>query len=141
MTDGHPRLQVTDSLGRRQIPIDKPLLTIGRRTESDVRVAGVGVSRLHAEILSENGACRLRDCASKFGTFINGRRAEDHVLKHGDRIRLGEERGHGDRVSSSATKTRRASTAPSPPSASCVTSRRCSKGFARLDPAVCWKTC
>jgi serine phosphatase RsbU (regulator of sigma subunit)/pSer/pThr/pTyr-binding forkhead associated (FHA) protein len=90
MTSGRPRLLVTDSLGRRQIPIDKPLLTIGRRTESDVRVAGVGVSRHHAEILSENGTCRLRDCASKFGTFVNGRRAEEQALMHGDRIRLGE---------------------------------------------------
>ena len=90
MTSGNPRLLVTDSLGRRQIPIDKPLLTLGRRSESDVRVAGAGVSRHHAEILAENEACRLRDCTSKFGTFVNGRRADEHVLAHGDRIRLGE---------------------------------------------------
>ena len=90
MTSGNPRLLVTDSLGRRQIPIDKPLLILGRRSESDVRVAGAGVSRHHAEILAENGVCLLRDCTSKFGTFVNGRRAEEHVLAHGDRIRLGE---------------------------------------------------
>ena len=90
MMSGSPRLLVTDSLGRRQIPIDKPLLTLGRRSESDVRVTGAGVSRHHAEILAENGACRLRDCASKFGTFVNGRRAEEQELAHGDTIRLGE---------------------------------------------------
>jgi serine phosphatase RsbU (regulator of sigma subunit)/pSer/pThr/pTyr-binding forkhead associated (FHA) protein len=90
MMSGNPRLLVTDSLGRRQIPVDKPLLTLGRRTESDVRVNGVGVSRHHAEIIAENGACRVRDCASKFGTFVNGRRAEEQVLAHGDKIRLGE---------------------------------------------------
>jgi serine phosphatase RsbU (regulator of sigma subunit) len=90
MITGQPRLLVTDSLGRRQIPIDKPVVTIGRRTESDVRVSGVGVSRHHAEIVAENGSCRIRDCASKFGTFVNGKRADDVMLSHGDRIRLGE---------------------------------------------------
>jgi serine phosphatase RsbU (regulator of sigma subunit)/pSer/pThr/pTyr-binding forkhead associated (FHA) protein len=87
---GTPRLLVSDPLGRRQIIIDKPLLTLGRRSESDVRVAGAGVSRQHAEIVREDGTCRLRDCASKFGTFVNGQRSDDHLLVHGDRIRLGE---------------------------------------------------
>jgi serine phosphatase RsbU (regulator of sigma subunit)/pSer/pThr/pTyr-binding forkhead associated (FHA) protein len=88
---GTPRLVVTDALGRRQVPIDKPLLTLGRRSESDVRVSGAGVSRHHAEIVADNGHCRLRDCQSKFGTFVNGVRAADEkVLAHGDRIRLGE---------------------------------------------------
>jgi serine phosphatase RsbU (regulator of sigma subunit) len=79
-----------DPAGRRQIPVDKALLTIGRRSESDVRVSGVGVSRHHAEIAAENGACCLRDLGSKFGTYINGAKATEHLLAHGDRIRLGE---------------------------------------------------
>ena len=90
MTQGAPRLVVTDATGRRQIAIDKPILTIGRRSESDIRVSGVGVSRQHAEITAENGACRLRDCDSKFGTFVNGARTTAHVLSHGDRIQLGD---------------------------------------------------
>ena len=85
-----PRLLVTDTLGRRLIPIDKPLVTLGRRSETDVRVPGAGVSRVHAEIVSENGVYRLRDCASRFGTFVNGERATEHVLAHGDRIKLGQ---------------------------------------------------
>ena len=90
MTSDNPRLLLTDSLGSRRIPIDRPLLTLGRRTDCDVRVAGAGVSRNHAEILAGNGACRLRDCESKFGTFVNGRRVEEQELAHGDKIRLGE---------------------------------------------------
>jgi len=66
---GSPRLIVTDALGRRTVAIEKALLTIGRRGESDVRIADAGVSRLHAQIVLDNGVCRLRDCASKFGTF------------------------------------------------------------------------
>ena len=88
---GTPRLVVTDALGRRQVPIDKPLVTLGRRSESDVRVSGAGVSRHHAEIIADNGTCRVRDCQSKFGTYVNGVRASDEtVLAHGDHIRLGD---------------------------------------------------
>src|SRR5262245_41919282 len=85
-----PRLVVTDPLGQRVIAIDKPVVTLGRRTETDVRIPGAGVSRVHAEIVTENGVHRLRDCASRFGTFVNGERTVDHVLTHGDRIRLGQ---------------------------------------------------
>lgn len=85
-----PRLIVTDALGRRVIPIDKPILTLGRRSETDVRVPGAGVSRVHAEIVAENGAYRLRDCASRFGTFVNGERTTERVLRDGDRIQLGQ---------------------------------------------------
>ena len=85
-----PRLVVTDTLGRRLIPIDKPLVTLGRRSEADVRVPSAGVSRKHAEIVTENGVCRLRDCASSFGTFVNGERTTERVLIGGDRITLGQ---------------------------------------------------
>jgi sigma-B regulation protein RsbU (phosphoserine phosphatase) len=85
-----PRLLVTDTLGRRMIPIDKPVVTLGRRSETDVRVPGAGVSRVHAEIVVENGIYRLRDCASRFGTYVNGERTTERVLAHGDRIKLGQ---------------------------------------------------
>ena len=91
MPEGYsPRLLVADPLGQRTIPIDKPIVTLGRRSETDVRVPGAGVSRVHAEIITESGVCRLRDCASKYGTFLNGERTTEHALKHGDRIRLGQ---------------------------------------------------
>jgi serine phosphatase RsbU (regulator of sigma subunit) len=85
-----PRLIVTDPRGRRQVPIDKSLLTLGRRTESDIQVTGVGVSRHHAEIAAGTGGILLRDLDSKFGTFVNGKRTAECVLEHGDQIRLGE---------------------------------------------------
>ena len=67
-----PRLEVNDGLGRRVIPIDKPTLTIGRRTESDVRLVGSDVSRDHAEIAAADGSYILRDKGSRYGTFVNG---------------------------------------------------------------------
>jgi serine phosphatase RsbU (regulator of sigma subunit) len=87
---------VTDPRGRRQVPVDKTTVTLGRRTESDVQVAGVGVSRHHAEIAAGTGGFLLRDLDSKFGTFVNGKRTAECVLTHGDQIRLGE--SHDTRI-------------------------------------------
>jgi phosphoserine phosphatase RsbU/P len=85
-----PRLVVTDSLGRRIVTLDKPLFTIGRRTETDLRLPGADISRLHAEISIENGACVLRDKESRFGTFVNGEKVAERVLAHADAIRFGQ---------------------------------------------------
>jgi serine phosphatase RsbU (regulator of sigma subunit) len=85
-----PRLVVTDALGRRIVPIDKPLFTIGRRSETDLRLPGADISRVHAEISLETGTCIIRDKQSRFGTFVNGERMTEKVLAHGDQIRFGQ---------------------------------------------------
>ena len=48
------RLEVTDALGRRIVPISKALFEIGRRETNDLRLAGSEVSRDHALIENEN---------------------------------------------------------------------------------------
>src|SRR5947208_10673652 len=85
-----PRLVVTDALGRRIVPIDKPLFTMGRRSETDLRLPGADISRVHAEITLERGVCTIRDKQSRFGTYVNGDRTSEKVLAHGDQIRLGQ---------------------------------------------------
>jgi phosphoserine phosphatase RsbU/P len=87
------RLEVTDALGQRTVPIDKTNFTIGRRDTNDLRLAGSEVSREHAEIVAERGEFLLRDCSSRYGSFVNGDPVTERVLQHGDRIRLG--RGGG----------------------------------------------
>ena len=85
-----PRLVVTDPLGRRIVPIDKPLFTVGRRSETDLRLTGADISRVHAEITLDGGVCTIRDHASRFGTFVNGERTTERVLTPGDHIRFGQ---------------------------------------------------
>src|SRR2546421_6633440 len=85
-----PRLVITDALGRRIVPIDKPVFTIGRRSETDLRLTGADISRVHAEIATGNSTCTIRDRASRFGTFVNGERTAERILEHGDHIRLGQ---------------------------------------------------
>ena len=88
-----PRLEVTDGLGRRIVLIDKPTLTIGRRTESDVRLVGSDVSREHAEIVQLDGHVLIKDHGSRYGTFVNGEPVTEHRLKHGDKVQLGRTGG------------------------------------------------
>ncbi|MEZ5294146.1 MAG: SpoIIE family protein phosphatase [Vicinamibacterales bacterium] len=90
---GDPRLEVNDGLGKRVIPIDKPTTTIGRRTESDVRLVGSDVSREHAEIVRDDAGFLLRDRGSRYGTYANGAPVTEHRLTHGDRVQFGRTGG------------------------------------------------
>ena len=88
------RLEVTDALGRRIVPIGKDVFGIGRRETNDLRLAGSEVSRDHAEIVSDNGSFLIRDKQSRYGTFVNDDPVTDkRALVHGDRIRLGRSGG------------------------------------------------
>ena len=87
------RLEVTDALGRRVVPVSKASFEIGRRETNDLRLAGSEVSRDHAQIATENGKFVLRDRNSRYGTFVNGEQVSERALAHGDRIRLGRTGG------------------------------------------------
>jgi phosphoserine phosphatase RsbU/P len=87
------RLEVTDALGRRIVPIDKNPFNMGRRETNDLRLAGSEVSRDHAEIVVDGDKFFIRDRSSRYGTFINGETVGEGPLAHGDRIRLGRSGG------------------------------------------------
>jgi phosphoserine phosphatase RsbU/P len=87
------RLEVTDALGRRIVPVSKNQFEIGRRETNDLRLAGSEVSRDHAEIIVENGRFTLKDRNSRYGTYVNGEQVTERTLVHGDKIRLGRTGG------------------------------------------------
>ncbi|WP_405984503.1 FHA domain-containing protein [Streptomyces sp. NBC_00872] len=66
-------------------------LRFGRKSDNDVIIVSANASRLHAEILTEDGAYVLHDRNSRNGTFVNDRRITRHVLVPGDSIRIGDE--------------------------------------------------
>ena len=88
-----PRLQVTDALGQRVVPLEKSPFAIGRRESNDLRLTGTEVSRDHAEIVHEDNKYHVRDRGSRYGTYVNDEEAKDEELSHGARICLG--RGGG----------------------------------------------
>ena len=70
------------------IPL-KADLVFGRGDEVDIDLNDQSVSRRHAKIELGPDGFRLVDLRSKTGSFVNGRRFEEHDLVIGDQIQLG----------------------------------------------------
>lgn len=63
--------------------------TVGRLADNSLQIDDGSVSSRHAEIEFEAAAFHLHDLGSTNGTFVNGERVTDAVLRHGDEIRFG----------------------------------------------------
>lgn len=68
-----------------------PRMVLGREPHCDVLLTDHSISRRHAELRVEQGRFRLVDLGSSNGTFVNGTRTDDTVVRPGDQIRLGSE--------------------------------------------------
>ena len=62
---------------------------MGRGADNQLRLAGQFVSRHHALIIFQNGQYILHDRDSTNGTYVNGRRVGEHILRSGDCIQIG----------------------------------------------------
>jgi serine phosphatase RsbU (regulator of sigma subunit) len=87
------RLEVTDAAGKRVVDMSGDSMSVGRRTESDIKLTGTDVSRDHAEIVRVGDGFLVRDRGSRFGTFVNGEQVTERALQHGDVIRIGQSGG------------------------------------------------
>jgi adenylate cyclase len=83
-------LQAPDGLAA-EFPIDG-LASIGRHYENTVVVADREVSKRHAVVEQRADGFVLRDLGSSNGTFVNGRRVDELVLRDGDEIVVGGSR-------------------------------------------------
>jgi diguanylate cyclase (GGDEF)-like protein len=78
------------------IPLEREEVTLGRSLGADVRVNDSKASRKHAKIevrgTPESGSAEyvVTDLNSRNGTFLNGRRIGSEVLRHGDKISIGD---------------------------------------------------
>ena len=73
----------------RRFQVSGGTFSIGRGADNQLRLAGRFVSRRHALIILQNGQYVLRDHDSTNGTFVNGRRIGEYILRPGDRIQIG----------------------------------------------------
>ncbi len=64
--------------------------TIGRSASSDVVIEDPGVSSSHAWIVNHHGQHAIMNTLSTNGTFVNGKRIHEAMLKHNDHIRFGQ---------------------------------------------------
>jgi ABC-type multidrug transport system ATPase subunit/predicted component of type VI protein secretion system len=73
----------------REIPLDRPALSLGRGPEAEVVLDSPIVSKLHARLEREGDQLVLLDLGSANGTYFNGRRVDRAALAAGDRVVVG----------------------------------------------------
>jgi len=73
----------------RLIPLDRPIIRMGRGLSADVRLEDPQVSRRHAILAQGGDGARVLDDRSWNGTFVNGRAVTAAALSDGDVLRLG----------------------------------------------------
>ncbi len=75
--------------GRTQeLKVDKT--TIGRVEDNTFQIAVASVSSHHCEVLLRGNEVLVRDLNSTNGTFINGEKVSESVIKPGQILRLGQ---------------------------------------------------
>ena len=86
------KLVIEDDEGhRREVPLDRDEITIGRREDNVVHLPERNVSRLHARLLRKDGGLLLEDLESANGTRVNGVRIQEAVELHsGDVVHIGD---------------------------------------------------
>jgi pSer/pThr/pTyr-binding forkhead associated (FHA) protein len=71
-----------------ELNVDKT--TIGRVEDNTFQIAEPSVSSHHCEVILRGGDVIIKDLNSTNGTFINGEKISDGVLKPGQVLRLGQ---------------------------------------------------
>jgi uncharacterized RDD family membrane protein YckC len=80
------------SSSRREIPLPRSLLSIGRDPSNDLVLPDAMVSRRHAVIEFRSSQYFLRDCNSSNGSLVNGDRVSERSLRDGDLMAIGTAR-------------------------------------------------
>jgi pSer/pThr/pTyr-binding forkhead associated (FHA) protein len=74
--------------GGPDIPVDHPLVLVGRHPQCDARLDSDWVSLRHCILTQDGGDVVVRDLGSTNGTWINGWRVERGRLKPGDEVTI-----------------------------------------------------
>lgn len=75
--------------GKRHVPLEEPVVDIGRQLDNTLVIDDSTVSRKHAQIRWRFGRFVIHDAGSKSGTFVNGKRISESVLESGDVVTIG----------------------------------------------------
>jgi len=81
---------LTQSLAGRSHELNADRTTIGRVEDNAFQIAEQSVSSHHCEVLLRGNDVVIKDLDSTNGTFINGEKITESVLKPGQTFRLGQ---------------------------------------------------
>jgi pSer/pThr/pTyr-binding forkhead associated (FHA) protein len=74
---------------RRDFPLKRKRVVVGRKNTCDLRIPLSSVSRQHCHIQLDNNQVSIHDLGSSNGTFHNGVRVQEAKLVAGDEIVVG----------------------------------------------------
>ena len=74
----------------RTFEVNVERTTVGRLEDNAFQIADASVSSHHAEILLQGSELLIKDLNSTNGTFINGEKISESVLKVGQTLRFGQ---------------------------------------------------
>ena len=84
------RLKIRTAEHSQDFETEEAAVTIGRASRNTLRIADDQSSREHCRIERlDDGSWKLADLASRNGTHLNGQLVDEHLLEHGDEIRIG----------------------------------------------------
>ena len=69
--------------------LEGPIYQLGRDSSNAIQIHDSEVSRHHAEIRHRENEFVISDLNSSNGTYVNGRRVEQHKLESGDQVQTG----------------------------------------------------
>ena len=89
--DGAASLIVRNGPQPGSVLVLGPRLTrLGRHPDSELLLDDITVSRRHAELENVDDRWHVRDAGSLNGTYLNGKRVDDAVIRHGDELQVGK---------------------------------------------------
>ncbi len=92
LEEGFARLELTSNHRMDKTAFEVPaegMITLGRGDRNEIVLPEPAASRVHSEIVGHMGNWTVRDRASANGTYVNGRKVREQVLRDGDKLRIG----------------------------------------------------
>jgi hypothetical protein len=74
--------------GKRHVPLNRPVIALGRALDNDLVIDDTRVSRHHAQLRLRAGRYVIYDTGSSGGTIVNGEPIAERALQAGDVISL-----------------------------------------------------
>jgi pSer/pThr/pTyr-binding forkhead associated (FHA) protein len=82
------RLAPLTSRGAPPIPLERPVILIGRHPDCDVPLNLPQISRRHCCLAQASERLLIRDLGSRNGVRVNGRRVDEAQLQPGDEVAI-----------------------------------------------------
>src|SRR6266849_1534555 len=87
----NPRLLgISGPLKGAAFPLAEGEVSVGRDSSNQLWVADPALSRRHCLLVQDGGQFSIRDLGSRNGTLVHGVPVEQHQIRHGDQIFIGD---------------------------------------------------